>query len=155
MNEMDTNKNLYGLNGWLVLFQIQLISGLAGAVQNIPFVLLLSRDILKDVFVPYFVIFNAAMILTALVCIVMFYKKRMAFRPLFVFYSIVAVVFLALYYFVGMDFSYMNTGTAGIDSFMKTFMLVVQINGLVFSIGIHTALIIALYKSQRVKNTFR
>ncbi len=138
MNESVNKKELIGISGWLVLFQIYIIIMVVGGVQ------ILSTSLFNPLFmgatiaIPlYLIILQVADIALALVCMVLFYRRRKAFRPIFVGHSVL---------FVGESiFNRIEYGSV---------FDILSIVGLVIGIGVTVTFIIALYKSQRVTNTF-
>lgn len=171
MSEIVIEKELKGLGGWLVLFQIQVWSNLAGAAQMaifIPLSGIFMRSMLATAYYdlsynpfgmfaglnsPIAYVFIFAIFVLTLLCIIFFYKKMLVFRLFFIIESVIYFVAMVLYYNVmlkimsaGMmndyfDFSGIFTG------FMIFF-------GMLPAVGILVAFIIALFKSKRVKNTF-
>jgi len=170
MNKIVQQKELKGLGGWLVLFQIQIISSLAGAAQGIivfsAMGMLLSSSLMSEMYYgagfnpfemwrilssPIAIVVMAVILLFALLCVVFFYKKRKVFRVFFILGSAVNMAAAILYMSYVFNFMAEAFGTSGFSTTITTITLALS---LLPSIGIMIAFIIALYKSQRVKNTF-
>ena len=165
---MYPQKELKGLGGWLVLFQIEIWSNLAGAVQMGILLMALGLVSKSPVFsefganpfeffyglnspIAYALI--AAIFVLMLLCVIFFYKKKMVFRVFFILGSVVYIVAMGLYYFIFMGnmYSAMDFGLQAFGGVGTFFMLAF---GMLPTVGIIVAIIIALFKSKRVKNTF-
>ena len=138
MSELEGQRELKGFGGWLVLFQIYIIMMVVGTIP------LLTSSQVSSFFMgttmaspPYHIILQAVEFVLALACMVLFYRRRKAFRLVFVVHSI---------FFLGISISNRIELGTGFD--------ILSIVGLVLGNGAAVAFIIALYKSQRVKNTF-
>ncbi len=138
MSELEGQRELKGFGGWLVLFQIYIIIMVVGGVQtlfsSLFYALFMGAAMAGP---PYHIILQAVEFVLALVCMVLFYRRRKAFRPMFVVHSI---------FFLGISISNRIELGTGFD--------IISIVGLVLGNGVAVAFMIALYKSQRVKNTF-
>ena len=163
-------KELKGLGGWLVLFQIQVWNTLAGVVQiaiMIPLFAVISRKVFSfhintetnpfEAFStlnsPITYLFVAAIFALILLCIIFFYRKKIVFRVLFIISSVLYIIGMVLYYFFFLSGMYADM-TESFANFNVIFTVYFILVGLLPVFGIHVALIIALYKSKRVKNTF-
>ena len=154
MSETVDRKELKGIGGWLVLFQIYIIMSAFSAAQSLLTLFVMNRNIVLPAFKPYYIVLLAAAFALVLVCVVLFYKKRMAFRPVFIVYSIVVLATTTVYLFYGSDFSYYSIELGEYASFFTSVIKSIGYVSLAIGTGIIVAFIIALYKSQRVKNTF-
>lgn len=154
MGDIEAKKELEGISGWLVLFQIYIILVVCEAFQNILLVFFTGKTMQHEMFLPYYVLFNVSLLLISLVCMILFYKRQIAFRRLFIFHGIVYIIFLVLYGLFGTEPIYFNS-YSGVVSTYEIITKVVRVERLIVIIGIYTAFIIALYRSKRVKNTFR
>ena len=171
MNEIE-RKELQGLGGWLVLFQIHIFNSLAGIVQLVilvPVFRLIGTYMMRSnvyasldtnpfsvfdfIFSPIAIAIIAVLFVLTLLCIIFFYRKRIVFRTLFVIQSVVYLVGFGLYYFYIMTDMYTQT-TDGFTAFDGVFFGFAIAFGLLPILGIAVAFIIALFKSHRVKNTF-
>ena len=85
---------------------------------------------------------------------ILFYKRQIAFRRLFVFHGICYTIYLVLYGLFGTAPIYFDS-YSGVVSTYEIIAKVTRAHNLIVIIGICTAFIIALYRSKRVKNTFR
>lgn len=150
MSEEANGKELVGIGGWLVLFQIYIIMAVAAGLESTLLMILTDTNTVLPFFEPYYMALTAAMFGLSLACMILFYCKRMAFRPVFVVYGIVGMVSGVTYTFFKIPFDYAGTGRYGV-------LFVISILSTVFmamGVGTIIAIIIALYKSRRVKNTF-
>jgi hypothetical protein len=164
-------KELRGLGGWLVLFQIQIWSNLAGTVQ-MGFLIPLSGIFMRRMFTsvysdlsyspfgmfaelnsPIAYAFILVVFVLTLLCIIFFYKRKLAFRVFFILESVIYLVAMGLYYNVMLKFmsAEMTTGYFDFSGMFTGFMIFF---GMLPAVGILVAFIIALFKSKRVKNTF-
>jgi hypothetical protein len=149
MSEEINRKEPKGIGGWLVLFQIYIIMAVAAGLESVLLMILPGEAMIAPPFVPYYIVLEAAVFLLALVCMVLFYCKRMAFRSVFMIYGIVLIGFNSVHAFY--KTLYNNVGTGRYAILSEPFIHIVSI---ILASAIIVASIIALYKSQRVKNTF-
>jgi len=154
MSEAVNGKELKGIGGWLVLFQIYIILAVVSAVQSLLTLFLMGDIMIVLSFKPYYIILLAVVFAFALTCIILFYRKRTAFRPVFIVYGIVALASTAVYIFYGNDHLYYYTALEEYALYFASLVKIVGYVSFAISTGIVLAFIIALYKSQRVKNTF-
>ena len=120
MNEIQ-RRELKGLGGWLVLFQIHIFNSLAGILQLVvlvPVMRLITNSLMKtgamsdlygfsdgypfNIFEflyspPAIAIISVLFVLT-LLCIIFFYRKKIIFRTLFIIQSVVYLAGFGLYY---------------------------------------------------------
>ena len=168
-------KELKGLGGWLVLFQIQIWSNIAGAAQILIFypiagIILKAQlskgyfdafggfgtDMYNIYFSPYIYIFAAVILVLTLLCIIFFYKKKLLFRVFFIIETILYIIGMCFYYLYIIKIM-ANTYTDMFGNsapFTNVFTIFFAAVGILPMIGIAVAFIIALFKSKRVKNTF-
>lgn len=146
-------RELKGIGGWLVLFQIYIIMAVFSALESL-ILFLMGRTVVASFFEPYYIVLLSAVFALALVCMVLFYCRKMVFRPMFVAYAFASLGTAILYTFYKADFSYNNAGIAKYAALIKSFINTLSIVSVAVGTGIIIAFIIALYKSQRVKNTF-
>ena len=175
MNEIE-RKELKGLGGWLVLFQIHIFNSLAGVLQMVvlvPVMRLITNSLMKtgamsdlygfsdgypfNIFEflyspPAIAIISVLFVLT-LLCIIFFYRKKIIFRTLFIIQSVVYLAGFGLYYFYTMVRMYTEF-MVDLPQIGNTFMYISGAFAMIPQIGITVAIIIALFKSHRVKNTF-
>lgn len=163
MNKID-RANLQGIDGWLTLFQIHIIYGVANygmALIIFPVFLAISNsltspydvfDVYNTAFLPYFIALIAVSFVLLIVCIVLFYKRKMAFRTVFVIESALMATSLVLFYIFGMSGVFASLSELGVIVII-VFRIIMGI-AILASMAPNIALIIALFKSQRVKNTF-
>lgn len=152
MGEMEGQRELRGFGGWLVLFQIYIIMAVAAGLESTLLIILAGTDTVLPWFEPYSMALAAAMFGLSLACMILFYCKRKAFRPVFAAYGIVTLVSCVTYLFFKNPYDYAGTGWNA-----ALFASVINILSTVFmvmGIGTVIAFVIALYKSRRVKNTF-
>jgi len=158
-----------------VLFQIQIFYTLVQSVQYlgtfIIFGILLRSGFFADMYYiddfnpfemweittsPVAYILVAAVFVMTLLGVIFFYKKNLKFRVFFILGT--AVNISALCAFVYYMLSWINGSFSGMFGEAAPFTGVFGVFYAVFAIlptvGIAVAFIIALYKSQRVKNTF-
>lgn len=151
---MDVTKSdLYGIGGWLVLFQIYIILAVGSTIQTLLFGLLNDSRIIMESYRPYYFAFLSVAFILALICMIFFYRKKIVFRPLFIVYSVLTLISSVVYNLYGADYSSsvsLGEYSSNVATFIKGFGYV----SLVIAAGIMIAMIIALFKSQRVKNTF-
>ena len=162
MNEIE-RKELRGLGGWLTLFQIYIIYGAANygaAFIILPLMvayyirspIFYLFDVLHIDFMPYFIAIIAISFVLLIVCMLLFYKRKMAFRTVFVIESAVMILCMIIFYTQGLDSMF---GFFDEDSWFLNVAL-----RIIFTASMHVAilpkiaLVIALFKSKRVKNTF-
>lgn len=172
MNEINAKKNLYGFGGWLVLFQIYIFMTLAQAVQSVVAFMLMGSlirggfydsfygfsdfnpmDFFKLFASPYLYVFMAISFVFTLLVVIFFYRKKIVFRTLFIIESAVSIIGFVLYYVYIMG----QMDTMFFDGFMefgRAMMIFSGVISFIPALGIPLALTIALFKSQRVKNTF-
>lgn len=172
MNDIDARKNLYGFGGWLVLFQIYIFMTLVQSVQSLFAFVIMGRVFKEDFFSdlygfsdfnmgdffklfnsPYVYTFVAVIFVLTLLVVIFFYRKKIVFRTLFIIQSAVSIIGYILYYIYIMG----QMDTMFFDGFMKTgraIMIFAGVISFIPALGIPLALTIALFKSQRVKNTF-
>lgn len=153
MNDIEARNDLSGLNGWLVLFQIYIIMAVASSLQAILLGLVLDSGAISKSYKPYYYAFMAGSFVIALICMIFFYRKKIVFRTLFIVYGVFTLISSVVYNLYGAEYS--NSASLGdyssnVATFIKGFGYV----SLVIAAGIMIAMIIALFKSQRVKNTF-
>ena len=116
-----------------------------GANYFNPFIKLFSS--------PYLYAFMAVSFVLTLMVVIFFYRKKIVFRMLFIIESAVSIIGFALYYVFIMG----QMNTMFFDGFMEMARAIMVLAGVVSfipALGIPLALTIALFKSQRVKNTF-
>lgn len=172
MNGIDAKKNLYGFGGWLVLFQIYIFMTLAQAVQSVIAFMFMGSlirggfyddffwfsdfnpmDFFKQLTSPYMYGFMAVSFVLTLLVVIFFYRKKIVFRTLFIIESAVSIIGFVLYYV----FIIGQMNTMFFDGFMefgRAMMISAGVVSFIPALGIPLALTIALFKSQRVKNTF-
>lgn len=172
MNEINTKKNLYGFGGWLVLFQIYIFLTLVESVQSLfGFAIMgsmFSGDFFKGLYgfndfdlgrffklfnSPFVYVFTAVIFVLTLLVVIFFYRKKIIFRTLFIAQSVVSIVGGAFYYIYILG----QIGTMFDNEFAemgRVLMTSAGVMSLIPALGIPLALTIALFKSQRVKNTF-
>lgn len=119
-----------GINGWLLLIQILLIAYTSSAFFGIDYLVYYfeKAEIL-------FILLYIAYLAVASLCMVLFYRKKRIFR---IFYIFVSVIFLVV------PNNSFITDIVSIDTWPRTLL----------GIAIHTLIVLALFKSERVKNTF-
>lgn len=152
MGEAYGQKELKGFGGWLVLFQINIIMAVVTGLESVLILILTDMTPVALFFEPYYIALTVAMFGLSLACMVLFYCKRIAFRPVFVAYGIVMLVSCVTYAFFRTPYDYAGTGRYG-----ALFASMVSILSTLFTamgVGTIIAFIIALFKSRRVKNTF-
>ena len=168
-------KELKGLGGWLVLFQIQMWSILAGAVQNLvlfPIAGVFLENLkfpsyfasfgrgffsVYDIYdSPWIYIFFGVITVLLVLCVVFFYKKKLVFRTFFIAESVVNTVsmFSIVFYLVNGLGSMYGLIAGDSTSMTNVFAVFYFATVIIPVIGINIAFIIALFKSKRVKNTF-
>lgn len=152
-NPMETQW-LKGPAGWLVLFQIYIIMAVATSIQTILLGLAMGNIFDFGAYRPYYYVLLAVAFAIALVCMILFYRRKMAFRLWFIAYSVVSIISSVLYNVFGANVSYTTPELIEYASSLTSFTDNLSYVSLVISLGITAALIIALFKSQRVKNTF-
>lgn len=172
MNEINARKNLYGFGGWLVLFQIYIFMTLAQAVQSVIALMLMGSlirggfyddffwfsdfnpmDFFKVFTSPYVYGFMVVSFVLTLLVVIFFYRKKIVFRTLFIIQSVVSIIGFVLYYINIMG----QMDAMFFDGFMeigKAMMIFTGVISFIPALGIPLALTIALFKSQRVKDTF-
>ena len=171
MSEIVYGKELKGLGGWLVLFQIQIWSNLAGVAQMavyIPLSGIFIRNMFDTVYSasgynpfgmfaalnsPVSYAFILSIFVLTLLCIIFFYKKKLVFRVFFIIESVIYIVAAILYFMVMLRVMSAGMMNDFID-FNGIFTGFMVFFGLLPAAGILVAFIIALFKSKRVKNTF-
>ncbi len=154
--ELQEKQELKGLGGWLVLFQIYIIMAVAASVQTLVLALITGNTffyVFSQAFRIYYIAFMAVSFIISLLCMIFFYRKKIAFRILFIVYSLLAVSFSLVYYLSGEVLRYIED-TSVYMAYFADFIKVLTISSIIIGIGIYAAFIIALYKSKRVKNTF-
>ena len=171
MNEIE-KRELKGLGGWLVLFQIHIFNSLASIIQVAVLVPIMSFifnssamkglyglpdgypfNIFDFLYSPPAVAIIAVIFVLTLLCIIFFYRKKMVFRVLFIIQSVISLVGLVLYYIFAMSRMYAEI-LADIPQVADAFVYIGGAFAIIPTLGITVALIIALFKSHRVKNTF-
>lgn len=123
------------------------------AVNSI-FLALIDRDLRVIIFKPYYLIYTVILFLIALVCLICFYRRKIIFRLIYIFLAAISIAFLIYYNLSGDAMRYIME-KATYNASIEEFYIFMNINLLVISIGISVVFIIALYRSKRVKNTFR
>lgn len=154
VNPVFYQKELKGLGGWLVLFQIYIILCVVSALNSAVIIAFLGNMTVLPSFRPVYIALLSAAFAAALACMILFYCKRIVFRPVFVAYAVIALVSTTLYTFVGADYSIYTTLYGEYGRFFVPALRAISYVSLVIGGGLMLAIIIALYKSQRVKNTF-
>jgi len=114
-----SHDGLYGLGGWLILFQLRIYLGIIRAIAGMS---TQGADI--------FVLISIGLLI---VCLVYFYKKKMVFR----------IWYIASIGAVAID--YMTYMTMGLTSIVPI---------LIASLLVESLFIVALFRSERVRNTF-
>lgn len=152
MGDIEAKEELRGVSGWLVLFQIFIILAVCVSFNNILLVLFAGKTVHCGMFLPYYVLFNVFMLLISLVCMILFYKKQIAFRRIFIFHGIVYAIYLVLYDLYGTAPVYFSHSAASYHEYIYKAAMVIK---LIIIIGIYITFFISLYSSKRVENTFR
>ncbi len=109
-------------------------------------------DGFNTAFMPYFFAMIAISFVLLIVCMLLFYKREMAFRTLFVIESAVMILGMILFYMEGQDGMFYFV--AGDSWALMIAMRITITASMHVAIVPSIAFIIALFKSQRVKNTF-
>ena len=152
MSELEGQRELKGFGGWLVLFQIYIIMAVLGGIESVLHIIVTNSTPVVLFFEPYYRALAAAMFGLSLACMVLFYCKRMAFRPVFMIYGVVSIM-------SGLTYAFFKTsiGFAGKSEYVVFIGTLVNTLSLIFmaqGMGTIVAIVVALYKSRRVKNTF-
>ena len=119
-----------GIDGWLVLFQLNMIVILMNLVNKIV------QSVMEERLVSIITANAAIAVILVMLCAVLFYKRRMLFRKVYI-YAVSFVVVNTILELIPFHISHNNE---------LIFALEVVASG--FIIG-------ALYRSERVKNTFK
>lgn len=169
MDELEAKKELKGIGGWLVLFQIYFFMTLVQVVQSVVAFIIMGSlireglysnfynyfpiNIFEFIFSPYMYAYMAVIFVLTLLIVIFFYRKKIVFRTLFIIQSVVSVIGFIIYFVFIMG----QMSTVFFDSFVKmgrAIMILAGVMSFIPAVGIPLALTIALFKSERVKNTF-
>lgn len=125
------NNTVRGLGGWLIWFQLRIYSSVLIGLSNV--LLVLNADRYSFVGLHTF-IYLIVSIVSLVICLVLFYLKKIAFRNIYLFATMGGVLYYITLYL---------SGFGGIIS-----------SEIVGGIILEIIVCVALFKSARVNNTF-
>ena len=129
--ELERRKRLVGLDGWLFSFQLILVLSASNLIITLFQYIGLSVHTSSTIVLPVYDIAIILILLIAIaICLVLFYKRKMSFK-----YAFIAVAVLNI-----------------ISGLLHNSSHIIQV---LTGIMIYGLLILALFKSHRVKNTFQ